>query len=75
MNAVDVLTVIDDLIDFEERHAEYERRANHEAREARAAVAELIEAASVIAVHQGDATRSEWERLDEALAGVQGQTP
>ncbi|RXY82305.1 hypothetical protein DD607_36320, partial [Salmonella sp. 3DZ2-4SM] len=30
--------------DFEERHAEYEPRQNHEAREARAAVAELIEA-------------------------------
>lgn len=41
--AVDVLAVMDELIDFEERHAEYEPRQNHEAREARAAVAELIE--------------------------------
>ena len=40
---VDVLAVMDELIDFEERHAEYEPRQNHEAREARAAVAELIE--------------------------------
>lgn len=41
--AVDALAVMDELIDFEERHAEYEPRQNHEAREARAAVAELIE--------------------------------
>lgn len=40
---VDALAVVDELIDFEERHAEYEPRQNHEAREARAAVAELIE--------------------------------
>jgi hypothetical protein len=42
---VDVLAVIDELVSFEERNSEYEPRANHEAREARAAVAELIEAA------------------------------
>jgi hypothetical protein len=39
---VDVLGVFDELISFEERHAEYEPRANHEAREARDAMAELI---------------------------------
>ncbi|HDS1581999.1 TPA: hypothetical protein QEL15_004115 [Stenotrophomonas maltophilia] len=42
--AVDVLAVMDELIDFEERHAEYEPRQNQEAREARAALAELIDA-------------------------------
>lgn len=46
--AVDVLAVMDELIDFEERHAEYEPRQNHEAREARAALAELIEEAEKI---------------------------
>ncbi|WP_165710895.1 hypothetical protein [Stenotrophomonas maltophilia] len=46
--AVDVLAVMDELIDFEERHAEYEPRQNHEAREARAAVAELIEYTSLL---------------------------
>lgn len=39
---VDVLAVLDELISFEERHSEYEPRANHEAREVRAVVAELI---------------------------------
>jgi len=40
---VDVLAVFDELISFEERHAEYEPRANHEAREARDVVAELLD--------------------------------
>lgn len=39
---IDALAVFAELIDFEERHAEYERRANYEAREARAAFAELV---------------------------------
>lgn len=51
--AVDVREVLAELLSFEERHAEYEPRANHEGREAIAAVAELIEAV--------DNAISEWE--------------
>lgn len=39
-----VLDVIDELIDFEEGHAEYERRANYFAREARTAIEGLANA-------------------------------
>jgi len=53
---IDVLAVIDDLVSFEERMAEAEPRANHEAREALAAVAELIEAD-----REYDAAGREWD--------------
>lgn len=45
---IDVLAVMDDLIDFEERHAEYERRVNYEARDARIAMAEVIDRAKYL---------------------------
>lgn len=50
MKPLDVLAVMDELIDFEERHAEYEPRANYEARDARAAVADVLNALCV-AIH------------------------
>lgn len=41
-----VLDILEELLDFEERHAEYERRENHEARAALTALAELLSAFS-----------------------------
>lgn len=80
--AVDVLAVMDELIDFEERHAEYEPRQNHEAREARAAVAELIQIAmefsDYVAVDHNDTSlmdRSDmWDRLGFAVSRVKGES-
>lgn len=69
--AVDVLAVMDELIDFEERHAEYEPRRNHEAREARAAVAELIESCDHL---KRDATNERWAAFHVALARVKGES-
>lgn len=43
-----------------------------EIRQARAAVAELIEASKLIEAHNAGATMSEWERFGDALAKVTG---
>lgn len=80
--AVDVLAVMDELIDFEERHAEYEPRQNHEAREARTAFAELIQIATefsdYVAVDHNDTSlmdRSDmWDRLGFAVSRVKGES-
>lgn len=70
---VDVLAVMDELIDFEERHAEYEPRQNHEAREARAAVAELIEAGAAYAeiVASSDNWAGDEQRYFAQMAGAE----
>ena len=75
--AVDVREVLAELLSFEERHAEYEPRANHEGREAIAAVAELIEAAGDVARIQinrrspsNDMGKAKQLRLRAALARV-----
>ncbi|PJL41038.1 hypothetical protein B9Y78_07995 [Stenotrophomonas maltophilia] len=85
--SVDVLAVVDELIDFEERHAEYEPRQNHEAREARAAVAELIERIEAalrgecqyfvlgtdgIQIREVRITKANLDSLKAALARVKG---
>ncbi|WP_372483806.1 hypothetical protein AB9H29_12210 [Stenotrophomonas sepilia] len=78
----DALAVMDELIDFEERHAEYEPRQNHEAREARAAFAELIQIATefsdYVAVDHNDTSlmdRSDmWDRLGFAVSRVKGES-
>lgn len=70
-----VLAVMDELVDFEERHAEYEPRQNHEAREARAAVAELIEAAQAVenCCVRHDANDADlFRRLDSAVTRAKG---
>lgn len=69
--AVDVLAVMDELIDFEERHAEYEPRQNHEAREARAAVAELIDIGSRINWYSHEGV---FAAFHAALARVKGES-
>lgn len=80
--AVEVLEVMDELIDFEERHAEYEPRQNHEAREARVAFAGLIEADTRIAEKAIRKAGGGWwmisnddmNSLRAALARVKGES-
>lgn len=76
MSRVDVLSVMDELIDFEERHSEYEPRQNHEAREARAAVAEVFAAAhaSLTARDLADQMAAD-DRLRAALAACEPEAP
>ncbi|WP_462052471.1 hypothetical protein ACSYS7_001738 [Stenotrophomonas maltophilia] len=71
--AVDVLAVMDELIDFEERHAEYEPRQNYEAREARAALAELIEALD-LAAYGEYLPESVEQQIRTSLARVRGES-
>jgi hypothetical protein len=57
------------------RFAKIDAEIADEELEAIAAVAELIEAANAIAAHQDAATSSEWDRMNAALALVQGGAP
>jgi transcriptional regulator of nitric oxide reductase len=75
---VDVLAVLDELIDFEERHAEAEPRQNHEARQARAAIAEQQEILRRLVawnnnVNGDGAELAELLLLAEAQVGYEGE--
>lgn len=68
---VDVLAVMDELIDFDERHPVYEPQAKHKAHAARAAVAGLIEAIGPALYELRDKSEAKKD-LIAALSRVKG---
>ena len=66
---VDVLAVLDDLI---ADMGDTPGTTGHQVAHVRGAVAELIEAARIVATHQDASISAEWDRLDAALANCGG---
>ena len=63
------LAVLDDLV---ADMGDTPGTTGHQVAQARAAVAELIEAARIVATHQDASISAEWDRLDAALANCGG---
>ena len=63
------LAVLDDLI---ADMGDTPGTTGHQVAQVRDAVAELIEAARIVATHQDASISAEWDRLDAALARAQG---